>query len=318
MNQKKIPVTILTGYLGSGKTTLVNHILAKQHGQKIAVIVNELGSIGIDNELIVHADEEVVTLTNGCLCCTVREDLLVVLKQLIKKQDVEFDSLLIETTGLANPGPIIQTFFLDPLIQQRFEINGVVTVIDAFHIEQHFQKGIEAKEQLAFADTVLVNKVDLVTTDYIHKITSRIRSMNPTATIIHTANCEVDIHSLLHISTFQVKENLHIHHHQHNHLEEIVSFVLREERPLDFAKVNEWMAAVVSELGEYLYRYKGILNVYQVEKRVVFQGVHTLFAATYDRKWGNDETRMSEIVLIGKGLNKEWFEDHFRKCVIEK
>lgn len=320
MNHKtKIPVTILTGYLGSGKTTLVNRILSEQFGQKIAVIVNEIGSIGIDNELIVRSEEEVVTLTNGCLCCTVREDLLVVLKQLVKKCETEhFEGLLIETTGLANPGPIIQTFFLDPIIQQSFEIDGVVTVVDAFHVEQHFCKGIEAKEQIAFADTILLNKIDLVTDSQVKKITSFIRSINPTATITPTINCEADIHSLLHISTFRVKDDLHVHHHEHNHLEEIVSFVLREERPLDFEKINEWMAAIVSELGEYLYRYKGILNVQQTDKRVVFQGVHTLFAATYDRKWRDEETRMSEIVFIGKGLNKEWFEQHFHTCVFEK
>ncbi|MEC3557451.1 GTP-binding protein, partial [Bacillus thuringiensis] len=260
-----IPVTILTGFLGSGKTTLLNRILSENHGKKLAVIVNEIGQIGIDNQLIMNVEEEIMEMTNGCLCCTVREDLLVALKQLLDVKaegKMDFDGLVIETTGLANPGPIIQTFFLDPVIQSAYQINGVVTVVDSYHIHKHFEKGLEAKEQIAFADVVLVNKLDLIEESEKENLLHEIQGINPTAKLIEATNCEVDIPSLLQIQTFKTKDTLQIYpHKEHNHLEGVKSFVLREERPLDLQKLNEWMSAVVQELGEYLYRYKGILSI---------------------------------------------------------
>ncbi|PGM96713.1 CobW family GTP-binding protein [Bacillus cereus] len=314
-----IPVTILTGFLGSGKTTLLNRILSEDHGQKLAVIVNEIGQIGIDNQLIMNVEEEIMEMTNGCLCCTVREDLLVALKQLLDVKaegKMDFDGLVIETTGLANPGPIIQTFFLDPIIQSAYQINGVVTVVDSYHIHKHFEKGLEAKEQIAFADVVLVNKLDLIEESEKENLLHELQGINPTAKLIEATNCEVDIPSLLQIQTFKTKDTLQIYPHtEHNHLEGVKSFVLREERPLDLQKLNEWMSAVVQELGEYLYRYKGILSIDGVDKRIVFQGVHTLFGASYDREWQEGEERVSEVVFIGKDINKEWFQEHFGECV---
>ncbi|AOM05115.1 CobW family GTP-binding protein [Bacillus cereus group sp. MYBK59-1] len=314
-----IPVTILTGFLGSGKTTLLNRILSENHGKKLAVIVNEIGQIGIDNQLIMNVEEEIMEMTNGCLCCTVREDLLVALKQLLDVKaegKMDFDGLVIETTGLANPGPIIQTFFLDPVIQSAYQINGVVTVVDSYHIHKHFEKGLEAKEQIAFADVVLVNKLDLIEENEKENLLHEIQGINPTAKLIEATNCEVDIPSLLQIQTFKTKDTLQIYpHKEHNHLEGVKSFVLREERPLDLQKLNEWMSAVVQELGEYLYRYKGILSIDRVDKRIVFQGVHTLFAASYDREWQEGEERVSEVVFIGRDINKEWFQEHFEECV---
>ena len=281
-----IPVTILTGFLGCGKTTLLNRILSENHGKKLAVIVNEIGQIGIDNQLIMNVEEEIMEMTNGCLCCTVREDLLVALKQLLDVKaegKMDFDGLVIETTGLANPGPIIQTFFLDPVIQSAYQINGVVTVVDSYHIHKHFEKGLEAKEQIAFADVVLVNKLDLIEENEKENLLHEIQGINPTAKLIEATNCEVDIPSLLQIQTFKTKDTLQIYpHKEHNHLEGVKSFVLREERPLDLQKLNEWMSAVVQELGEYLYRYKGILSIDGVDKRIVFQGVHTLFVRTIE------------------------------------
>ncbi|AIE79193.1 low-affinity zinc transport protein [Bacillus cereus] len=266
-----IPVTILTGFLGSGKTTLLNRILSENHGQKLAVIVNEIGQIGIDNQLIMNVEEEIMEMTNGCLCCTVREDLLVALKQLLDVKaegKMDFDGLVIETTGLANPGPIIQTFFLDPVIQSAYQINGVVTVVDSYHIHKHFEKGLEAKEQIAFADVVLVNKLDLIEENEKENLLHELQGINPTAKLIQSINCDVDIPSLLKIQTFKTKDTLQIYPHtEHNHLEGVKSFVLREERPLDLQKLNEWMSAVVQELGEYLYRYKGILSIDGVDKR---------------------------------------------------
>ncbi|CAH2461835.1 MULTISPECIES: CobW family GTP-binding protein [Bacillus cereus group] len=314
-----IPVTILTGFLGSGKTTLLNRILSEDHGKKLAVIVNEIGKIGIDNQLIMNVEEEIMEMTNGCLCCTVREDLLVALKQLLDVKaegKMDFDGLVIETTGLANPGPIIQTFFLDPVIQSAYQINGVVTVVDSYHIHKHFEKGLEAKEQIAFADVVLVNKLDLIEENEKENLLHELQGINPTAKLIEATNCEVDIPSLLQIQTFKTKDTLQIYPHtEHNHLEGVKSFVLREERPLDLQKLNEWMSAVVQELGEYLYRYKGILSIDGVDERIVFQGVHTLFAASYDREWQEGEERVSEVVFIGKDINKEWFQEHFQECV---
>ncbi|HGE5779236.1 cobalamin biosynthesis protein CobW [Bacillus pseudomycoides] len=314
-----IPVTILTGFLGSGKTTLLNRILSEEHGKKLAVIVNEIGQIGIDNQLIMNVEEEIMEMTNGCLCCTVREDLLVALKQLLDVKaegKMDFDGLVIETTGLANPGPIIQTFFLDPVIQSAYKINGVVTVVDSYHIHKHFEKGLEAKEQIAFADIVLVNKLDLVGEEEEKELLTELQGINPTAKLISTTNCEVDIQALLEIQTFKTGDTLEIYpHKEHHHLEGVKSFVLREERPLDLQKLNEWMSAVVQELGEYLYRYKGILSIDGVDRRIVFQGVHTLFAASYDREWQEGEERVSEVVFIGKDINKEWFQEHFKECV---
>ncbi len=314
-----IPVTILTGFLGSGKTTLLNRILSEEHGKKLAVIVNEIGQIGIDNQLIMNVEEEIMEMTNGCLCCTVREDLLVALKQLLDVKaegKMDFDGLVIETTGLANPGPIIQTFFLDPVIQSAYKINGVVTVVDSYHIHKHFEKGLEAKEQIAFADMVLVNKLDLVGEEEEKELLTELQGINPTAKLIPTTNCEVDIPVLLEIQTFKTRDTLEIYpHKEHHHLEGVKSFVLREERPLDLQKLNEWMSAVVQELGEYLYRYKGILSIDGVDCRIVFQGVHTLFAASYDREWQEGEERVSEVVFIGKDINKEWFQEHFKECV---
>ncbi|CAI8914230.1 cobalamin biosynthesis protein CobW [Bacillus pseudomycoides] len=314
-----IPVTILTGFLGSGKTTLLNRILSEEHGKKLAVIVNEIGQIGIDNQLIMNVEEEIMEMTNGCLCCTVREDLLVALKQLLDVKaegKMDFDGLVIETTGLANPGPIIQTFFLDPVIQSAYKVNGVVTVVDSYHIHKHFEKGLEAKEQIAFADIVLVNKLDLVGEEEEKELLTELQGINPTAKLIPTINCEVDIPVLLEIQTFKTRDTLEIYpHKEHHHLEGVKSFVLREERPLDLQKLNEWMSAVVQELGEYLYRYKGILSIDGVDCRIVFQGVHTLFAASYDREWQEGEERVSEVVFIGKDINKEWFQEHFKECV---
>nr|WP_246040235.1 GTP-binding protein [Ectobacillus funiculus] len=319
--RRKIPVTLVTGFLGSGKTTLLNRILSEHHGHRFAVIVNEIGQIGIDNELIVNVEEEVMEMTNGCLCCTVREDLLVALKKLLqsrKKGEARFEGLLIETTGLANPGPIIQTFFLDETIQTYYELDGIVTVVDAYHIQQHFEKGMEAEEQVAFADLIILNKQDLVTTSQLEEVKYQIQSLNPTAQIVPTVNGEIDFSLLFGIQTFRTRDTLDVRpHFPKEHLTGVQSFVLREERPIDMVKLNHWMTAVVSELGEYLYRYKGIIAAQGMDRRVVFQGVHTLFAASYDRPWKQGEERKSEVVFIGKGLNKVWFEEHFHNCVAD-
>lgn len=321
---KKIPVTILTGFLGAGKTTLLNRILSTNHGLKLAVIVNEIGQVGIDNQLVVQTNEDIIEMTNGCLCCTFREDLVVTLRNLydLRKSGKHFfDGIILETTGLANPGPIIGSFFLDTEVNQHYSINGVVTVIDAFHLMQHLEQSIEIQEQIAFADIIVLNKENLIDTTKKKEIMEQLHRYNIGAKVIPTNYCDVDIHSLLSIGTFTIKEKLEIYkqkEQQHIHNEQIVSFSLIEKKPIDMERLNEWMTVLVHQLGENLYRYKGIVHIQGKNKRLVFQGVHSLFAASADREWRDDEERITQLVFIGKNLNREWFEDCFRELIAEQ
>ncbi|MGM9985695.1 MAG: CobW family GTP-binding protein [Bacillaceae bacterium] len=319
----KLPVTILTGFLGSGKTTLLNRILTTNHGLKLAVIVNEIGAIGIDHQLVVQTDEDVIEMTNGCVCCTFREDLIITLQKLNtlrKEGKQQFDGVILETTGMANPGPIISSFFLDEAVNKAYAINGVVTVVDGFHIKKHLEKGMEAEEQLAFADIIIVNKEELLTPNQKKVLLAHLREYNVSARIEFATYCDVDISALLHIQTFKMEEKLAIYQQQQpdsRHREGVISFALTESKPLDMMKLNEWMTAVVNELGENLYRYKGIISLKDCDKRLVFQGVHALFAASFDRPWMENEERTSQMVFIGRNLNKQWFEDCFRQLVME-
>ncbi len=327
-NQSLIPVTILTGFLGAGKTTLLNYILSEQHNQKIAVIVNEFGEIGIDNQLVVGADEEIFEMNNGCICCTVRGDLIRILQQLYsarKEGKAAFDRVVIETTGLADPGPVAQTFLVEPTIQQHYYVNAIVTVIDALHISDQLDRDHEAQEQVAFADVLLLNKTDLVSSSTLQAVEQRLRNMNATATVIHTQNCRVDLKQILEIDTFDVDVKLQIdpylldaegHHHHHD--DTVSSIVLREERPLDLRKIDQWMSYLVQEMGPDLYRYKGILNVAGEKRRVVFQGLHMLFAGHEEREWKETENKISELVFIGKNLDRDWFQKQFTNCIAEE
>lgn len=327
-NQSLIPVTILTGFLGAGKTTLLNYILSEQHNQKIAVIVNEFGEVGIDNQLVVGADEEIFEMNNGCICCTVRGDLIRILKQLYsakKEGKVSFDRIVIETTGLADPGPVAQTFLVEPTIQQHYYVNAIVTVIDALHISDQLDRDHEAQEQVAFADVLLLNKTDLVSSSTLQAVEHRLHNMNATATVIHTQNCRVDLKQILEIDTFDVDVKLQVdphlldeegHHHHHD--DTVSSIVLREERPLDLRKLDQWMSYLVQEMGPDLYRYKGILHVAGEKRRVVFQGLHMLFAGHVEREWEENENKISELVFIGKNLDRDWFQKQFTNCIAEE
>jgi G3E family GTPase len=320
----KIPVTILTGYLGAGKTTLLNRILTEKHHQKIAVIVNEFGEVGIDNQLVVDADEEILEMNNGCICCTVRGDLIRILRTLVFSMEqgkVKFDRVLIETTGLADPAPVAQTFFMDELLSEKFEVDSIITVVDSKHVTRHLDGHDEAQEQIAFADVIIINKTDLVSDEDLNRLERRITNINPAAKRLHAQNCNINLSDILGINTFDVNHKLEIDphfledHHHHDHDDKVSSIAFQEENPLDLEKVDHWMSYLVREKGEDLLRYKGILHIKGMENRVVFQGLHMLFSGHPDRKWKENETRLSELVFIGKDLNKEELEQQFKNCI---
>lgn len=324
MRSNKIPVTILTGYLGAGKTTLLNRILTEKHKQKIAVIVNEYGEVGIDNQLVVDADEEILEMNNGCICCTVRGDLIRILQTLVFSMEqgkVKFDRVLIETTGLADPAPVAQTFFMDKLLSEKFEVDSILTVVDSKHVTKHLDSHDEAQEQIAFADVIILNKTDLVSNEELHTLERRISQMNPAAKRLHTQNCNVALKDILGIHTFDVNHKLEIDphfledHHHHHHDDKVSSIAFREEKPLDMDKVNQWMSYLIQEKGEDLLRYKGILHIKGIKERIVFQGLHMLFSGRPDRKWKESEEKLSELVFIGKDLNKEELEQQFKNCI---
>ncbi|EIM05922.1 hypothetical protein A1A1_13637 [Planococcus antarcticus DSM 14505] len=320
----KIPVTILTGYLGAGKTTLLNRILTEKHNQKVAVIVNEFGEVGIDNQLVVSGDEEILEMNNGCICCTVRGDLIRILRTLtfsMEEGKVKFDRVLIETTGLADPAPVAQTFFMDELLSQKFQVDSIITVVDSKHVTRHLDGNDEAQEQIAFADVLILNKTDLVSEDELNKLEKRISKMNPAAKRIQARNCEINLNTILGINTFDVTRKLEIDphfledHHDHEHDDRVSSVAFIETKPLDLIKVEQWMSYLVREKGEDLLRYKGILSIRGIDERIVFQGLHMLFSGHPGRKWKENESRLSELVFIGKNLDKGELERQFKDCI---
>lgn len=324
MKPNKIPVTILTGYLGAGKTTLLNRILTEKHNQKIAVIVNEYGEVGIDNQLVVDADEEILEMNNGCICCTVRGDLIRILKTLnlsMEQGKVKFTRILIETTGLADPAPVAQTFFMDELLSEKFEVDSIVTVVDSKHVTKHLDGHDEAQEQIAFGDVIILNKTDLISSDDLNSLEQRINQMNPTAKRLHAQNCSIDLNEILGIHTFDVDRKIEIdphfleEHHHHHHDDKVSSIAFREKKPLDLDKVNHWMSYLVQEKGEDLLRYKGVLYIKGMKERIVFQGLHMLFSGRPDRRWKESERKITELVFIGKDLNKEELEKQFKNCI---
>ena len=316
------PVTVLTGYLGAGKTTLLNRILSEQHGKKYAVIVNEFGEVGIDNDLIVDADEEVFEMNNGCICCTVRGDLIRIIEGLMRRRD-RFDAILVETTGLADPAPVAQTFFVDEEVRRKTKLDAIVTVVDAKHLLGEIDHAHEAQEQLAFADIVILNKSDLVTAQELKAVEARIRKINPTATIKQSIRCDVPLDEILNRNAFDLDRVLEFEPefldgaHEHEHDAHVTSFSLVTEMPLDPRKFLPWVQMITQRLGADILRMKGILAFRGDEDRFVVQAVHMLLDGDHQRPWKDGETRISRLVFIGRNLPKDFIEDGFLKCRAE-
>ena len=319
MSTSQVPVTVLTGYLGAGKTTLLNRILSEKHGKKYAVIVNEFGEIGIDNDLVVNADEEVFEMNNGCICCTVRGDLIRILDGLMKRKD-KFDAILVETTGLADPGPVAQTFFVDEDVKARTKLDAIVTVADAKNLLARLADSHEAEEQIAFADVILLNKTDLVTPEELAVVEQRIRSINPYAKLHKTERSKIDLAQILDRKAFELDRILAIepdfletgHHHHHN--DDVASISLTSAKPLDSNLFFKWLQGVTQAQGPDILRLKGILDMQGEQHRFVVQGVHMLIEGDRQRLWQQDETRQSRLVFIGRKLDRASLEAGFKRC----
>jgi G3E family GTPase len=350
----KTPVTVLTGYLGAGKTTLLNRILSEDHGKKYAVIVNEFGEVGIDNDLIVGADEEVFEMNNGCVCCTVRGDLIRVLSGLMKRKG-KFDAIIVETTGLADPAPVAQTFFVDDDVRAKTELDSVTTVVDAKHLPLRLKDSREAAEQIAFADQIILNKTDLVSEGELAEVERAIRALNPLAPIRRAQRSNVPLDTILGRHAFDLTrvtelqpdflnpphgeaghvhdehcdhdhhhEHAHDHHHHdhahghiHDHVAEsgITSISLTSDKPIDGNRVTAWLNNVLQTQGVDILRAKGILDVKGEDRRLVFQAVHMILEGDFQGPWRDGDKRHSRLVFIGRNLDEAGLRAGFESCI---
>ncbi len=343
-----IPSTILTGFLGAGKTTLLNRILQENHGHKIAVIENEFGQENIDNAILVQeSSEQIIEMNNGCICCTVRGDLIVALMALAKKRDageLHFDHIIIETTGLANPGPVAQTFFMNEEVATHYLLDAVITVVDARHAMQQLDSHEEAQRQVGFADRLFLSKSDLVSLDELERLTQRLKHINPRAPVGRTDFGRAPLCEVLDIRGFNLNEKLEIdpdflaaqaedqhephehecdahceqeqHHHHSPHNDEIAAFLFKSSRAFDTARLDDFLGGIVQVYGPDMLRYKGVLFMNGADRKVIFQGVHQLMGTDVGGKWGEDEPRGSKMVFIGKNLPKDIFIRGLEQCLV--
>ena len=344
-----VPVTILTGFLGAGKTTLLNRILREPHGHRIAVIENEFGEENIDNEILVQdSNEQIVEMSNGCVCCTVRGDLILALGALAQKRnagELSFDHVVIETTGLANPGPVAQTFFMDDEVASHYMLDAIITVVDAKHAMQQLDEHEEAQRQAGFADRLLLSKTDLVGADGIEALSARLKRINPRAPIRKVDFGQMPISEFLDLRGFNLNDKIeidpdflaeeehahehhecgehcghdHDHHHGHrhsNHADEISAFVFRSDRPFNTARLDEFLGSIVQVFGPRMLRYKGVLWMDGADRKVVFQGVHQTMGTDVGAKWADGEARGSKMVFIGKSLPRETFISGLEQCLV--
>ncbi|MEP3266294.1 MAG: GTP-binding protein [Hyphomicrobiales bacterium] len=345
--EHKIPVTVITGFLGAGKTTLLNRILSEDHGKKYAVIINEFGAIGIDNDLVASTDEEIFEMNNGCVCCSVRGDLIRIVNDLLKRAD-KLDGILIETTGLADPAPVAQSFFMDDTINAQTTLDCVVTLADAKHLLDRLQDTPEAKEQIAFSDVVLINKSDLLSDQGLREIEHRIRAINPYAELHRTIKSDIPLDKILDKGAFELARILtlepdfltdtndhnhdhhdHSHHHHdhdhdhdhhthhnhaHNHGDEITSVSLQSARDLNPDIFFPWINCLLETIGPDLLRIKGILAFNDDEDRYVLQGIQTTVEGSHQRAWETHEKRESRLVFIGRNLNETILKEGFTAC----
>jgi len=344
-----IPATILTGFLGSGKTTLLKRVLSEAHGQKIAVIENEFGEENIDNEILVSdTQEQIVQMSNGCICCTIREDLRSALQLLAAKKRkglLDFDRVVIETTGLADPGPVAQTFFMDDEIAESYLLDSVLTLVDAKHADQQLDDRQEARRQVGFADQIFISKTDLVGKDEVDALVHRLKHMNPRAPqqAVHFGDVPIkdvfdlrgfNLNAKLDIDPDFLKEDEHDHAHGHDHGhdhehgedcdhphhhahdDDVKSFVFRSDRPFDPAKLEDFLGAIVNIYGPRMLRYKGVLNMQGTERKVIFQGVHQLMGSDLGPQWAQGEQRTSKLVFIGIELPRDIFLQGLEQCLV--